>query len=151
MLARAGEIPRRAVEDLAVRRDRLDELGFELLGGWLDTQVRGARCAVAETLEIGRDDAHGGERDGQLRKCRCFERAAGDIEQLERWRDIGDRLGTDRVVGDQQRGQLGDLPEAGADRGGVGVRKTSGNACRTQGPGGVVRNPRQGLGEFESF
>ena len=105
----------------------------------------------SQPLEIRRDDAHRGEGNRQLRQRQRVERAAFDRKQLERARDIGNGLGTDRLVGNQQRGELGDLREAGADRGGVGVGETGGNACRTQRPGGVLRNPRQGLGEFESF
>jgi len=105
----------------------------------------------SEPFEIGRDDTHRRERDRQLRQRQRVERAAFDRKQLERARDIGNGLGTDRLVGDQQRGELGDLREAGADRGGVSVGETGGNACRTQRPGGVLRNPRQGLGEFESL
>ena len=105
----------------------------------------------SEPLEIRRNDTHRRKRDRQLRQRQRVERAAFDRKQLERARDIGNRLGTDRLVADQQRGELGDLREAGADRGGVSVGETGGNACRTQRPGGVLRNPRQGLGEFESL
>jgi hypothetical protein len=80
-----------------------------------------------------------------------FERAARHIQQLERFRDIGDGLGPDRVVRDQQRRQLGDLGEALADGRCIGVGEASGDACRTQRPGGMRCDARQGLGKFEGF
>ncbi len=95
-LAGTRQIFRRAVEDLTVWGDRLDELGFEFLGGWVDTEVRGARCAVAEALEICCDHAHRGEGHGELGERRPLERAAFDPEQVERGRDIGNRLGANR-------------------------------------------------------
>jgi hypothetical protein len=105
----------------------------------------------SEPLEIRRNDTHRRKRDRQLCQRQRVERAAFDRKQLERARDIGNGLGTDRLVGDQQRGELGDLSETGADPGGVGVGESRCDACRTQGPGGVLRNTRQGLGEFESL
>jgi len=103
----------------------------------------------SQPLEIRRDDAHRGEGDRQLRQRQRVERTALDGEQLERSRDIGHRLGADRVVGDQQGGELGDLSEVGADRRSIRGGETSSDACRTQGPGGVRSDSRQGLGEFE--
>ena len=150
-LARACEILRRTVEHLPVWRDRLDEPGFELSGGWVDSEQKRALCAVrrAKALEIGRDNAHRGERDRQLRERRRVERTALDREQLERLCDVGNRLGANRFVGDQQRRQLGDLRERVADRRGIRVGESRGDACRTQGPRGVLGHPRESLGKFE--
>jgi hypothetical protein len=41
------------------------------------------------------------------------------------------------------------LREGVADRGGSGVGKSSGDPGGTQGPGGVLRDARKGLGEFQ--
>jgi hypothetical protein len=102
-----------------------------------------------EAFEICRNDPHRGERDRQLSARRRFERAARHREQLERFRDIGNGLGADRVVGDEQRRQLGDLGQGLADGRCIGVRKARCDACGTQRPGGVLCNARQGLGKFE--
>jgi len=64
-------------------------------------------------------------------------------------RDVGNGLGPNRVVGDEQRRQLGDLGQGLADGRGIGIGKASCDACRTQRPGGVRCNARQGLGKFE--
>jgi len=64
-------------------------------------------------------------------------------------RDVGNGLGPNRVVGDEQRRQLGDLGQGLADGGCIGVRKASCDACRTQRPGGVRGNARQGLRKLE--
>ena len=77
------------------------------------------------------------------------QRYALHRQQLERCRDIGNGLCPDRVVGDQQRRQLGDLSQAIADGHCIGVGEASCDACRTQRPGGVRCHARQGLGEFE--
>ena len=77
--------------------------------------------------------------------------AARHIQQVERCRDIGNGLGPDRVVRDQQRRQLGDLREALADGRCIGVGEASCDAGRTQRPGSMRCDARQGLGEFEGF
>jgi len=107
-------------------------------------------CGV-EALQVGRDNAHCGEGHGELGKRLRFERAARHIQQLQRFRDIGNGLGPDRVVRDQQRRQLGDLREALADGRCIGVREASCDACRTQRPGSMRCYAGQGLGEFEGF
>jgi hypothetical protein len=64
-------------------------------------------------------------------------------------RDVGNGLGADRLVGDQQRRQLGNLGESLADGPCIGVGEASRDACRTQRPCGVRGNARQGLGKFQ--
>ena len=102
-----------------------------------------------EALEIGRCHPHRDKSNSQLRESRRFERTPRDREQLERLGDIGNRLGPDRVVGDQQRRELGDLGERVANRRFIGGGAASCDACGAQRPGGVLRDPRQSLGEFE--
>ena len=110
-------------------------------------------CVVrsAEAFEICRNDAHRRERNRQLGTGRPLERAARHIQQLQRFRDIGNGLGPDRVLRDQQRRQLGDLGEALADGRCIGVGEASCDACRAQRPGSMRCDARQGLGEFEGF
>ena len=103
----------------------------------------------AEALEIGGYHSHRGERDRQLGERGSLERTARHGEQLERLGDIGNGLGPDRVVGDQQRRELGDLGERVANRRCIGGGAASCDACGAQRPGGVLRDPRQSLGEFE--
>ena len=134
-----------------IRTRSFGELGFEFLEGWVDTQVRGAWCAVAEPLEICCDHAHRRQRYGQLGERRRLKGAALDGEQLERLRDIGNRLGTDRFVRDQQRRQLGDLRERVANVRGIGGGETGGDAGGTKWPCGVRSDARQCLRKFQGF
>ena len=131
----------------------MTELGFELLGRRVDTNKNGAWGVVRgiDALEIGGSHSHRRQRHGQLRERQRLERAARDIEQLERLRDVGNGFGADRVVGDEQRRELGDLRQALADPRGIRIGTTGCDACRTQGPSGVLRHPRQGLGKLECF
>ena len=66
-------------------------------------------------------------------------------------RDVGNGLGADRVISDQERGELGDLSELRANAGGIGSGTSGSDTGGSQGPGGMLCNPRQGLGEFERF
>ena len=91
---------------------------------------------------------HRGERDGQLRERGSLERAARHRQQLERRRDVGDWFGANRVVGDQEGGELGDLREGGADVGGVAARLTRADARGAEGTGGMRGHTRQRVGEF---
>jgi hypothetical protein len=102
-----------------------------------------------ETLQIGCGDTHRRERHRQLGERQCFERAAFHAEQLERRADVGHGLGADRLVGDEQRGQLGNLGKRGADRGGVLRGRAGADAGGAQRPGGVLGDACQGLREFE--
>jgi hypothetical protein len=102
-----------------------------------------------DALEVRCGDAHRGERHGQLGQRQRVERASRNVEQLEGFADVGHRLGADRVVGDEQRGELGDLGERGANRSGIGVGEASGDAGCAQRPSGVLRDARQGLGKLE--
>ncbi len=153
VLARAGEILGRTVQHRAVGRDRATERALELFRWWIDTNRGRASCPVSgiEALQVGRDNAHRGEGHGELGERLRFERAARHIQQVERFRDIGNGLGPDRVVRDQQRRQLGDLSEALADGRCIGVGEASCDAGRTQRPGSMRCDARQGLGEFEGF
>jgi len=72
-------------------------------------------------------------------------------QQFERRRDVGNRLGADRFVRDQQRRQLGDLGKRIADRSGIRIGDSRCDACRTQRPRGVLRHPREGLGKFQGL
>ena len=102
-----------------------------------------------DPFEVGCNDSHRGERDGELGQRERVECTARHIEQRQRLRDVGHCLGADRLVGYQQRGQLGDLRECVADRRGSGFGEAGCNACRTQGPGGMCCDPRERLGELE--
>ncbi len=103
----------------------------------------------SESLQIRGDDAHRGKRHGELGECLRLEGAALDSEQFERLRNIGNRLGPDRVVGDQQRRQLGDLRERIANVRGIGGGAAGGDAGGTKGPCGVRSDTRQCLREFQ--
>ena len=148
-LARAREILRRAVEHRAIGRDRAQQRRLEVARRRVDAQRRGAGRAARESLQVARDDTHRRERHRELGERRCFEGAAGDVEQLEQRRDIGNRLRADRLVGDQQRRQLGDLGERGADCGGISGRATGGDPGGTEWPCGVRSDARQCLREFQ--
>ena len=102
-----------------------------------------------DAFEIGCGHSHRSECNGQLRERGRFEGAAGNVEQLERLRDVGNRLGANRVIGNEQRGQLGDLRQRGANRRGIVLGTTGCDARGTQGSGGVLRHTRQGLGKFQ--
>jgi hypothetical protein len=118
---------------------------------WVDAERSRAWGAVRETLQLGSHHAHRRKRHGELGDRRRFERAALDREQLERRRDVGNRLGADRLVGDQQRRQLGDLGERGADGGGISRRMTGGDAGGTKRPCGVRSDARQCVRKFQCF
>jgi len=108
--------------------------------------VRGAKA-----LEIGGDHAHRHQRHGQLGERRPLEGAALDCEQCERLRDIGNRLGADRFVRDQQRRKLGDLGKRIANVRGIGGGETGGDAGGTKRPCGVRSDARQCLRKFQGF
>ena len=142
-LTRARQGARGAVLYAALGVERLDEPLLQLLGRGIDPQRGGARRAVRQPAQVGRHDAGRGEAAAQPRERGAFERAPRDLEQLERRRQIGHRFGADRVVGEEQGGELGHLGEGGADRGGIGRRSAGlhpGGAERT---GGVRRHPLQ--------
>ncbi len=87
--------------------------------------------------------------DSRFRSPATTRIAASATVRLEGLRDIGNRLGADRLVGDQQRRQLGDLGERGADRRGVllgTARSHTGGAQRTC---GVLCDTRQRLGKLQ--
>ncbi|MFN2570662.1 MAG: hypothetical protein ABR537_03470 [Gemmatimonadales bacterium] len=102
-----------------------------------------------EPFQLGGDDPHRRERDCQLGQREPLERTARHSEQLERGREVRDGLGANRFVGDQLRGELGDLCERFADLGGVGACESGGDAGGAQRPGGVFGNTRQCLGKFQ--
>ncbi len=145
----ARQLLRRAVEHGPVGTDRLAEPRLEVLLRRVGAQQRGARRGVGEALQVGRGDARRRERDRQLGERRAFERAPRDAEQLERGRDVGDGLGANAVIGDEQRGELGNLREAGADGDRISGGGAAHHASRAEGPGGVRRHARERGGEFE--
>ena len=147
--AGARQLLRRAVEHPAVWADRVAEARLQLLGWRIDAQCRRARRALGEPLQVPRGDARRGERHGQMGERLPLERASRDAEQLEGGTDIGDGLGTNAVIVEQQRGELGDLREGAADGGGVSRGGAAHHARRAEGSCGMRRHPRQRGGELE--
>ena len=105
----------------------------------------------AEAPEVSCSHAHRSKRDRELGERRALEGAALDREQFERLRNIGNRLGADRFVRDQQRRQLGDLGKRVANARGIDGGETGGDAGGTKWPCGVRSDARQCLRKFQGF
>src|SRR5262249_5838604 len=71
-------------------------------------------------------------RHAELGEGRTFEGAAGNAEQAQRLVDIGNGLGAQRVVDNQQSGELGDLRQRVAYKGGIGGRLAALHPGRAQ-------------------
>src|SRR5207237_6341509 len=111
--------------------------------GRIDRQRGGARRVGREAGQIARDDPGGGEGASQPRERGTFERAPRHAEQLQGGGDVGDGLGANRVVGEEEGGELGHLRERGADGGGIGRGGATRHAGGAERPGGVRRHPLQ--------
>ena len=92
---------------------------------------------------MARHDSGGGQRAPQLRQPGPFERAPRHAQELQGGGNIGDRLGPNRVVGEEEGGELCYLCERGADGVGIGGGRTAGDAGGAERPGGVRRHPLQ--------
>jgi len=147
--ARAGERARRRVEQHSLGVHGGSEALLELLGRRVDPQRGRAGGIAGEPSQLRRGDAAGGERPGERRELEAFERAAGHRQQLERRRDVGDGLGANGVVVEQQRGELGDLRQRRPDHLGVAGRSAGTHPCGAEWPGGVRRHPLERGREFQ--
>jgi hypothetical protein len=105
----------------------------------------------SDPFQISGDHPHCRQSNGQLGERQRLEGAALDRQQFERTRDVGNRLGADRFVRDQQCRQLGDLSKRIADGGGISCRATGGDTGGTKRPCGVCSDARQCLREFQRF
>ena len=90
---------------------------------------------MARRAQLRPHDAAGAEGAPDLRQRGALEHASRNGEQLECGGDIRDRLGADRIIGEDAGGQLGHLgkrrPDGSASLAGVRLRIRSAPSAQT--------------------